>query len=72
MLEPIRFIVSLDDVRDGRQLRQRTLVFAGSAGLAALGLLHWLLTRNPASIVIVAFAAFADRRVEVSDLRPLV
>lgn len=59
MTDPIRFIVSLDDIRDARRLQQRTLVFVASTGLAALGLLLWLLTGNAWSAVVVAFAVLA-------------
>ena len=53
MTEPIRFVVTLDDIRDARRLRQRNAVLLGTTGLIALGLVLWL-SGNSGGVVLAA------------------
>ena len=53
----VRFPVTLDGIRDTRQLRQRRLVLLASAGLTAIGLVVWLFG-NPVGVVFVAIGVF--------------
>src|SRR5436309_7191502 len=66
---PIRFVVTLDGVRDARRLQQRQLVIWTGTGLVAVGLLAWWLTRNPGGVflIVLGLLTFIEWRYPIFD-----
>jgi hypothetical protein len=67
--EPVRFIVTLEGIRDSRRLQQRNFVRLAGGGLIAVGVGLWLVTGHPAAIAAVVFATliFLEWRFPVFD-----
>ena len=54
----VRFPVTLDGIRDTRQLQQRGIVAIAASGLAAAGLIVWVLLHSPLGIFFVVLGAW--------------